>query len=127
MQEVSMEQKSSHVLRLAGITLGLALLVSLAVLVIGRFYQWNTTVQFSNGFFVAGAILIVLGVFSVAGGFGQRASFPLTYAESAGDASLTERAQRMMADINQRYGMMILLMGAGLLLIGISILIHRLF
>ena len=82
-----MEQKSSHVLRLAGITLGLNLLVSLAVLVIGLFYPWNIPVQFSNEFFVAGTIVIVLGVFSVAGRFGQRASFPLTYAESADGAS----------------------------------------
>lgn len=121
-----MEQRGSFVLRLLGSILGLTLLVSLVVVGIGMFAHWNTTVQFSNGFFVAGMIVIVFGILSVAGGFQQRANFPLTYAETASQASISERTQRMMADINQRYGTMILMLGSGILLIVISVAIHQL-
>jgi hypothetical protein len=122
-----MEKKSSHILRPVGIALGLALLISLVILMVGFVLKWNTSVQFSNAFFVAGAIAIVIGTFSVTGGFEQRANFGMTYAESAGQASISERTQRMMADINQRYGVLILMIGTGILLIAISVAISRLF
>lgn len=118
-----MEPNKSLLLRLVGIILGLTLLASLIVLGAGLLYRWDRPVQYSNGFFIAGAIVIVLGVFSVAGGFTQRASFPIIYAETASQASLSERTQRMMADINQRYGVIILFAGVGILLIAISVAI----
>ena len=122
-----MEKKSSPILRLAGIALGLTLLISLVVLIIGVVLKWNTSVQFSNAFFAAGAIAIVIGTFSVTGGLEQRGNFGMTYAESAGQASISERTQRMMADINQRYGVLILMIGTGILLIAILVAIPRLF
>ena len=122
-----MEKQISSGLRLLGMIVGLTLLVSLIVAGVGLVFRWNTWVQFSNGFFIAGAIVVVLGTFSIAGGFQQRASFPLTYAETASQASISERGKRMMADINQRYGAMILMIGTGLLLIAISVVIPQLF
>jgi len=97
-----MERKNSDFLRLLETILGFTLLASLIMSVVGLVFQWNTRVQFSNGFFIAGAIIIVLGTFSVTGGFRQRANFPLTYAETASQASISERGKRMLADINQR-------------------------
>ena len=122
-----MEKQNSSILRLLGTMVGLTLLVSLIVAVVGRVLQWTTPVQFSNGFFIAGAIVAVLGTFSITGGFQQRANFPLTYAETASQASISERSKRMMGDINQRYGALILMIGTGLLLIGISVAIPQLF
>jgi hypothetical protein len=118
-----MEKKSTHVFGLVGVILGITLAVSLIVVLIGLVYDWDQPVQFSNGFFIAGAIVILLGTLSVAGSFQQRANFQITYAESAGQASIPERAQRMVGDINQRYGMLVLMIGAGVLLIGISVTI----
>jgi hypothetical protein len=118
-----MEKKSTHVFGLVGVILAITLVVSLIVLIVGLVYDWDQPVQFSNGFFIAGAIVILLGTLSVAGGFQQRGNFQMTYAESAGQASIPERAQRMMGDINQRYGMLVLMIGAGALLIGISVAI----
>lgn len=116
-----MESNGKHVLRLAGKILGAAAIISLAVLLIGYFLQWNDPVKFSNGFFSAGAILIVLGILSVGGGFLQRSNFAILYAESAGQEGIAGRAQRMAADITQRYGTLIFLLVTGLLLIGISV------
>jgi hypothetical protein len=122
-----MEKQISPILRLVGTILGLTLLASLIVVIVGLVFQWNTPVQFSNGFFAAGAISIVLGTFTITGGLQQRGMFSLMYAETSSQASISERAQRMMADINQRYGMMILLISTGLLLVGIAVLIPQLF
>jgi hypothetical protein len=118
-------EKNAHILRLMRTVLGLTMLVSLIVLVFGLVSRWNTPVQFSNGFFIAGVLVIVLGFVSVAGGFDQRAEFSILYARSMGEASLTERTQRMMADIDQRYGSMIILVVVGILLIGISVVIGQ--
>ncbi len=115
-----MENSGKPVLRLAGKILGATALISLVVLLFGYFLQWSDPFQFSNGFFTAGAILIILGILSIAGGFAQRANFGIVYAESAGQMSSPERAQRMAADIAQRYGSFILILVTGLLLIGIS-------
>jgi len=95
----------------------------LIVLIIGMVVQWKEPVQYSNAFFAAGAILIVLGFLSISGGFAQRGNFNMTYAETAGNANITERTQRMMGDITQRYGAMTLLGTVGILLIVISVLI----
>lgn len=122
-----MEKKTSPVLRLVGIAFGLTFLISSIVVFTGFVLHWNTSVQFSNAFFVAGAIAIVVGTLSVTGGFEQRGNFGMTYAESAGQASLSERTQRMMADINQRHGFLLLMIATGSLLIAISVIVPRLF
>ena len=120
-----MDKKRSPTLRLVGIILGLIMMVSLIVLVFGILSQWSTSEQYSNGFFIAGAIAIGLGLFSVAGRLEQQVNSSTIYAESAGQASLAERTQRMMADINQSYGFMMVLVSVGILLIGISIVIGQ--
>ena len=122
-----MEKQSGHFLRLAGKILGAAVLVSLVVLLAGFLLRWTDPLQYSNGFFIGGAILIVLGIFSVTGGFAQRADFKITYAESAGQANLAERGQRMAVDITRRYETLIFLLITGLLLILIVIGIGQLF
>lgn len=120
-----MENTGKYILRLAAKILGTTAAISLAVFLIGSLLQWQEPVNFSNGFFAAGAILIVLGILSVGGGFLQRSSFGMLYAESAGQANLAEQTQRMAADITQRYGSLIFLLVTGLLLIGISFAIGK--
>lgn len=120
-----MENTGKYILRLAAKILGTTAAISLVVFLIGSLLQWQEPVNFSNGFFAAGAILIVLGILSVGGGFLQRSSFGMLYAESAGQANLAERTQRMAADITQRYGSLIFLLVTGLLLIGISFAIGK--
>ncbi len=122
-----MKDSGKPVLRLAGKILGVTATISFIVLLIGYFLHWNDPFRFSNGFFIAGAMLIVLGILSIAGGFSQRANFAMLYAESAGQMNSAERAQRMMGDIAQRYGSFILMLVTGLLLMAISVAIGSLF
>lgn len=122
-----MNPQVSHYVRLGGLILLLTLIVSVLVLVIGWLAGLRTATQFSNTFFVTGAILIILGLLSVAGGFMQRANFNIVYSQSAGDAPLVGRTKQMMADIQQGYGMLILLEASGVLFVAISILIGQLF
>ena len=122
-----MEKRISPLFRLLGTVLGLTLVASLLVILLGLVFHWNTPVQFSNGFFAAAAVSIVLGTFTVTGGFQQRGAFSLMYAETSSQASLSERTQRTMADINQRYGTLIVLISTGVLLVGIAVAIPQLF
>jgi hypothetical protein len=119
------EKASTHFLRLAGKILATAAAIALVVLLMGYFMHWDNPVKYSNAFFWAGMILVVIGVLSVTGGFEQRGNFGMTYAESAGNANLAERNQRMAADITQRYGTMIFLVITGLLLIGVAVAIGQ--
>jgi hypothetical protein len=119
--------KSVFYLRFAGMIALAALILSILLGGIGWLLGWHTSTQYSNGFFVGGGALIVLGVFSVAGGFSQRADFKMTYARTASPASIGERAKQMIADINQGYNALIVLALTGALLIGIAVLIPNLF
>ncbi len=118
-----MENRRQLVLHLAGRILLSTALIALGVLLIGYLLGWKDPTHFSNAFFIAGAILIVLGVLSVTGGYSQRSDFGLLYSESAGQMSSTERTQRMLDDMNQRYGGFAILLVTALLLIGAAILI----
>ena len=114
-----------HFWQLAGKIAGTTVLIWLAVLLIGYVLGWSQPTQYSNGFFISGAILIVLGLFSVWGGFAQRANFDILYAEPAGQANIAERNQRTAADVIERYEALIFLVAIGLLLILVAIAIGR--
>ncbi len=120
-----MEKASIHFLRLAGKILITVIAIALAVLLLGYFLGWHEPVKYSNAFFWAGAISVVIGVFSVTSGFQQRANFGMTYAQSVSDANIRERNQQMAADITQRYGSMIFMTATGLLLIGVAVAIGK--
>jgi hypothetical protein len=118
-----MKKNLMHYLRLIGGAVLLAGLAGLIILGIGWLRGWHTTTQFSNGFFAAGGISIVIGLFSVMGGFSMRSDFKVLYSQSAGDMNLSDRARLWMADITQGYGALILFTLAGALLIGIAVLV----
>jgi len=118
-----MESSSQPILRLAIRILKATAVISLVVVVAGLILRWNEPAKFSNGFFAAGAILIIASLLTVTGGFTQRSNFGVMYTETAGQANSAERGQRMAAEITQRYGTFIFLVVTGLVLIGISIAI----
>jgi heme A synthase len=121
-----MGKQSVQFPRLAGRILGATALIALVILLFGYFQGWKEPVQFSNTFFWAGVLLIIFDVLSVTGGFVQRADLRITYAETAGQANITERNQRWAADITKHSSSMIFPLITGLLLIGIAVAISQL-
>jgi hypothetical protein len=117
----------TRILRFLAIAFVLACLVGLLTGLIGWLLHWDSTTQYSNGFFGAGAILIVIGLLSVMGGFGMRSDFKMLYSQSAGDMNTFERSKRWIADITQGYGFFGFLFLSGILLIAVAILIPALF
>ncbi|MEW5941338.1 MAG: hypothetical protein AB1750_16865 [Chloroflexota bacterium] len=106
--------------------IGIAILV-LLIGGIGWLFGWRAAVEFSNGFFIVGAILAVFGAYSAIGGFGMRAHPGVNVARTASPASLEERNKQMIADMMQGTNAAYLLVFIGLLLIGIAVLIPNLF
>lgn len=97
------------------------------VTLLGVILSWKTAVQFSNGFFWAGAILIIFGVLSIFGGYGMRSDFGVVYSQSAGDANILERTKQWINDTEQSYSIYILLLIIGGILMLLSVLIDVIF
>jgi hypothetical protein len=116
------------VVRLLVTTLLLALLVGMLVSTLGwLLLRWKFATQFSNGFFLVGGILIVLGILGVLGGYGMRSDFRVLYSQSAGAMSTAERAKRWAADMTQGYSAFVFLLLTGAFLVGLSVLVGVVF
>lgn len=101
--------------------------VSILLVVVGLLLKWKNSIQFSNAFFWAGAILVVFGVLSIFGGYGMRSNFGVIYSQSAGDMNILERTKQWIADTEQSYSIYILLLFSGVVLMLISVLIGEIF
>ncbi len=117
----------SPILRLFVLTFLFALLVSVIVSIIGWLIGWNTSTQFSNGLFITGGLIVVIGLFSTLGGYDKRADPYLTYTQSAGSMDLAERGRRMASDMMQEYRAVVFLTLIGVFVIGMAILVGSLF
>ena len=99
----------------------LSLISGILVSIIGLMLGWKTSTQFSNGFFLAGVIMISIGFISFQG-YSQRAiSGPPVHLDPA------ERANLWAADTSHGKNLMTLFGISGLLLFGLSFLVPRLF
>lgn len=94
---------------------------------IGWIAGWHTTVQFSNGLFVAGSAVGLIGLLAVLGGYRARASFGIQYSQSTSDMNLSERTKMWVKDINQGYNALIVGVVSGALLIGLAIVVDKIF
>jgi hypothetical protein len=117
----------SPILRLFATTFVLALLVGILISIVGWFLGWNTSTQFSNGLFITGGVIIVIGLFSTLGGYNKRSDSFLAYTQSAGNMNLEERTRRMAADMLQEYRAVVFLTLTGGFMIGMAILVGSLF
>jgi len=107
-----------------------SLLSGIVVSVIGLMRGWKTFIQFSDGFFWAGAIIISIGFINVLGMFSQRTVSGLQFSQSAVHLDATERYKIWDADIFRGYKFLAFLGISGLLLFGLSglaILVGKLF
>lgn len=94
-------------------TLVIAGLIALAAggvtAAVGMRLGWNTNRQWSDGFFWAGAILLMIGLLTVVGGYGMHTNPILRVSETAGSTSLPERTKLWVSDLARDWQVLILL------------------
>ena len=98
----------------------LSLISGIVVSIIGLRLGWKTS-QFSDGFFVAGAIMIAIGLVSFQGYSQRPTDWPPIYLDPA------HRLKLWAADIAHGKNLMIFFGISGFLLFGLSFLVLRLF
>lgn len=109
------------ILRILIGTICFSLISGLVVSIMGLVLGWKTATQFSNGFFWAGLIMISIGFVSFQG-YGQRTiNWPPVRLDPAGGAKL------WAADAFRGKMLMAVFGISGLLQLGLSILVSRLF
>jgi hypothetical protein len=113
--------------RMAVLIIGLFLLVALVESGIGLIAGWRSGAQYSNAFFISGAILATVGLLSVLGNYRARSQFGIQYSQSSGDMALAERTKLWLADVTQGYNALIVLALSGALLISLSVLVAKWF
>jgi hypothetical protein len=99
----------------------LSLMAGIVVLIIGLTLGWKTSIQFSDGFFWAGALMIFIGLISYQGYSQRPVDGPQVQLAPA------ERSNLWAADTSRGKNIMAMLGSSGLLLFGLSFLVGRLF
>ncbi len=98
-------------------TLVIASLIALAAgavtAVVGMQLGWHTNRQWSDGLFWAGAILLLLGLLTVVGGYALHTNPSLRVSETAGNMSLPERTRLWAADLARDWQALMLLVLSG--------------
>ena len=98
-----------------------SLLAGIVVSIIGLVLGWKTSTQFSNGFFWVGVISISIGFVSFQGYSQRFTGWPPVHLDPA------ERAKLWAADTFRGKSLMAFFGVAGMLLLGLSFLVLRLF
>ena len=98
-----------------------SLISGIVVSIIGLMLGWKTSTQFSDGFFWAGAIMIIIGFVSYQGYSQRTMDGPPDYLDPA------ERSKLWTADTYRGKNLMAIFGISGLLLFGLSFLVLRLF
>jgi hypothetical protein len=98
-----------------------SLIAGIVVSIIGLKLGWKTSIQFSDGFFWAGALMIFIGLISYQG-YSQRPR-----EESMVSVDPAERSNLWAADTSRGKNIMAMFGISGLLLFVVSFLVGRLF
>jgi hypothetical protein len=104
------------------------LITMIAGIVIGGFgylNKWDTSLKYSNAFFIAGSLLFVAAAFSRLGAGRDWNNFQLLYAESFRNLSRSERVNFLVKASSS--SMVILVLLSGILLILISAFVLTIF
>lgn len=103
------------------------LLVDLLIVILVWGWSWLSqdfsSTALSNRFFIGAAIAIVISLAAGFGNWGNRSDWRQMLAQSAGQANLAERNQRMTADIVKVYGLATVMIPAGVIAILIAVMV----
>lgn len=112
---------NNPILRILVFVILFSIIAAMVVLVIGYLQEWKTPIQYSNGFFWAGLILISFGFISFQGYRQRGGEWPPPL------LSPGERFSLLNADMLRGRNIMVFLGVCGLLMFGLSFLVLRLF
>ena len=101
-------------------------IIAAAIAFIGYNREWATSIQYSNAFFIAGALMIIAGAFSRMAAGEDWNNFQLISGESFRGMSSSERANYII-DASSSVSLLLLGLLSGLLLILISVLVTQMF
>jgi len=104
----------------------LNIIAGIVIGVIGYMNKWDTSLEYSNAFFIAGCLAIIAGASSRLGASQEWSNFQLLYAESFRDMSSSERAN-FIINASSSVSMVILGLLSGILLILISVFVTKMF
>ena len=104
----------------------ITLFVAIVIGIIGYRNQWDTSLKYSNAFFIAGCLVIIAGTFSRFGAGQEWSNFRGLYAESFRDMSPGERANYIV-EASSSARLVILGLSSGILLILIAVLVTEFF
>jgi hypothetical protein len=114
------------VIKMCGEAVLLTILVGAIIVIIGNLKKWDTSLEYSNAFFIAGCLVIIAGAASRLGAAQGSSSFQQLNVASLRNMSAGERAEFI---INAGSSVRLVILGllGGILLILISVLVARLF
>ena len=114
------------IIKMCGKAILLTAIIGVVIGVIGNMRKWNTLIEYSDAFFIAGCLAIVAGAWSRFSAGQQRNNFQALYAESFRGMSNSERANFI---INASSSISTLILGllTGILLILISVFVTKMF
>jgi hypothetical protein len=110
------------VIKMCWETILITILVGIAIAIIGNLKEWDSSIKYSNAFFIAGVFVIIAGASSRMGSSQERGYFQGTYMESFRDMSPGERAD-FVVETSSSFRLVILGLLSGVLLILISQLV----
>ena len=114
------------IIKMCGEAVLLTIFAGIVIGIIGSLNKWDTSLEYSNAFFIAGCLVIIAGTSSRLGVGQEWSYFQGLYAESFRDMSPSERAN-FIVNASSSVHLVILGLWSGILLILISVLVTKLF
>ena len=114
------------IIKTCGKAFALTLIAGIVIGVIGFINKWETSLKYSDAFFIAGGLIIIAGGLSRLAAGEEWRNFQLLHAESFRDMSGSERANYII-EASSSISLVILGLSSGILLILISVLVSKMF
>ncbi len=114
------------IVKMCGKAVLLTIVIGIAIGIIGYMNKWDTSLPYSNGFFIAGCLAMGAGAMSRLYAGQERNNFQLFHAASFRDMSTSEQAN-FIINASSSVGMIILHLLTGILLILISVFVTKMF
>lgn len=114
------------ILGLCAKSAALAAVAACIIGILGYINKWDSSITYSNAFFVAGCLVIIAGGTSRLGASQELSKFQLLYAESFRDMNMMQRASFIL-DASSPVRLVIIGLLSGISLILISLLVAKMF